>query len=125
MKRKLLSLLLSVLLVLGCVPAAFAGYENFSGQAVYSGQFADVPSDAWYAPNVRAAYEYGLISGTSPTSFAPARSLTVAETIKLAANLHSVYNTGAPVAGASVPWYQTYVDYALANGILSAPRARA
>ena len=123
MKRKLLSLLLSVLLVLGCVPAAFAGYENFSGQAVYSGQFADVPPDAWYAPNVRAAYEYGLISGTSPTSFAPARSLTVAETIKLAANLHSVYNTGAPVAGASVLWYQTYVDYALANGILSAPRA--
>ena len=123
MKRKLLSLLLSVLLALGCVPAAFAGYENFSGQAVYSGQFADVPSDAWYAPNVRAAYEYGLISGTSPTSFAPARSLTVAETIKLAANLHSVYNTGAPVAGASTPWYQIYVDYALANGILPAPRA--
>ena len=75
MKRKLLSLLLCAVLALGVLPApAFAGYENFTEQQPYTGQFADVPPDAWYAENVELAYEYGLINGVSQTSFAPDNS---------------------------------------------------
>ena len=49
MKRRICSLLLAAVLFTGMVPSAFAGYENFQAQAVYtSGQFADVPADAWY-----------------------------------------------------------------------------
>lgn len=124
MKKRLCSLLLAAVLLLGLVPSAFAGFENFAAQAVYNpGQFTDVAEDAWYADNVRAAYEYGLINGQSATRFAPDSSLTVAEAVKLAACLHSIYHTGSANFTASDLWYRTYVDYALQNGILTAERS--
>lgn len=124
MKKRICSLLLAAVLMLGMLPSAFAGFENFVAQQTYtSGQFTDVSDDAWYADNVRAAYEYGLINGQSATRFAPDSSLTVAEAVKLAACLHSIYNTGSADFAASSPWYRTYVDYALQNGILIAERS--
>ena len=95
--------------------------RNFTEQQPYTGQFADVPPDAWYAENVELAYEYGLINGVSQTSFAPDNSLTMAEAVKLAACLHSIYQNGATDFAASSPWYTVYAAYALENGILSAP----
>lgn len=119
-KKRLLSLLTAAALLIGTLPFAFAGYENFSAGAAYTeGQFTDVSSTAWYAQNVKTAYEYGLINGVSATKFEPDRNLTLAETIKLAACIHSVYMLGSSSFAASSPWYQTYVDYALANGIIS------
>ena len=124
MKKRIYSLLLAVTLLLGMLPSAFAAYENFSAETTYTpGQFTDVSEDAWFADNVRAAYEYGLINGQSATRFAPDSSLTVAEAIKLAACLHSIYHTGSAEFATSSPWYQTYVDYALQNGILRAARS--
>ena len=124
MRKRVLSLLLAAVLAIGMLPSAFAGYENFAAQTVYTpGQFTDVTQDAWYAENVRTAYEYGLINGKSETTFAPDSPLTVAEAVKLAATLHSIYNTGSAEFASSSPWYQTYVDYALQNGILSAARS--
>ena len=122
MKRKVLSLLMAAVLAIGLLPTAFAGYENFSAQAAYTGQFTDVPADEWYYENVRAAYEYGLIDGRSETQFAPDGTLTVAEAIKMAATIHSIYQTGSADFAVSDPWYLVYVDYALENGILSAAR---
>lgn len=123
-KKRICSLLLTAALMLGLLPSAFAGYENFVAQATYTpGQFTDVADSAWYADNVRAAYEYGLINGQSATRFAPDSSLTVAEAIKLAAGLYSIYNTGSAEFASSSPWYRTYVDYALQNGILKAERS--
>lgn len=124
MKKRIFSLLLAAVLAIGMLPSAFAGYENFTAQTTYtSGRFTDVPEDAWYAENVRTAYEYGLINGQSATSFAPDSTLTVAEAVKLAASLHSIYHTGSAEFAASTPWYQAYVDYALQNGILTAARS--
>ena len=124
MKRKVLSLLLAAVLATGTLPSAFAGYENFTAQATYTpGQFTDVADSAWYAENVRAAYEYGLINGQSATTFAPDSELTVAEAVKLAACLHSIYHTGSADFSESSPWYQVYVEYALQNGILTEARS--
>ena len=124
MKKRICSLLLTAALILGLLPSAFAGYENFTAQTTYTpGQFTDVADDAWYADNVRVAYEYGLINGQSATRFAPDSSLTVAEAVKLAACLHSIYNTGSADFASSSPWYRTYADYALQNGILTAERS--
>ena len=124
MKKRVFSLLLAAVLAIGTLPSAFAGYENFTAQASYTpGQFTDVAESAWYAENVRTAYEYGLINGQSATTFAPDSQLTVAEAVKLAASLHSIYHTGSADFTPSTPWYQTYVDYALQNGILTAARS--
>ncbi len=36
-----------------------------------TGQFTDVSADQWYAPYVGAAYKYGIITGTTATTFNP------------------------------------------------------
>lgn len=84
-----------------------------------AGKFADVPASAWYAENVAASYEMELIDGKSDTRFAPDDQLTLAETIKLAACLHAMYETGETDFPSSTPWYQVYVDYALSQGLIT------
>jgi len=98
MKKRVLSLLLIVVLALTILPSyAFAAssLSNFTkAKTNTAGQFTDV-SDQWFAPNVQSAYEYGLVDGTSPNTFSPSKNLTIAEAIKLAACLNSIYDTGS------------------------------
>lgn len=123
MKKRLLSLVLTLLLILGLCSTAFAaeGTDNFRQVNTYTeGQFTDVNAGQWYAPTVRRAYELGLMKGTSGTSFSPNGTITLAETLALACRLHSTYyNNGAQFVQGSV-WYQVYVDYAVTNGIIAA-----
>ncbi len=123
MKKKLLSLLLTGALCLSLsAPALAVGLENFQKTNAYTaGQFTDVPAGEWYAANVQAAYELGLMEGSSATTFNPYGNLTIAEALVLACRLHSTYvGDGAAFVGSSGAWYQPYVDYAIQNGILAA-----
>ncbi len=122
MKKRILSLALAGVLCLStAAPALAAGLDQFGKVNTYAaGQFADVPADAWYAANVQAAYELGLMTGSSAATFNPTGNLTVAEALALACRLHSTYaGKGASFAGGGV-WYQPYVDYATQNGIITA-----
>ena len=120
MKKRLLSLLLSAALLCGALPTAFAGYENFTPKTTYTdGRFSDVSSSDWFYENVRASYEYDLINGYNDGKFHPNENLTIAQAIKLAACLNSLYSSGTADFASSTPWYQTYVDYAQRNGILT------
>lgn len=94
--------------------------DNFKKSQTYNNQFTDVPAGEWYAPNVQAAYELGLMKGNSDTQFNPTGNISIAETLALACRIHSTYNTGVGdlPAATSGPWYQNYVDYALANAIM-------
>ena len=119
-KKRLLSLITAAALMVGMLPAAFAGYENFTSKTTYpAGQFTDVPSTEWYAQNVQAAYEYKLVDGVNATQFKPNSNLTIAQAIKLAACLHSTYVSGSADFDKVRPWYQPYVTYALENGIIN------
>ena len=110
-----------LVLILLPAEAAAATLSNFTAIRSYTpGLFTDV-KDEWFAPYVKNVYEYGLFDGTSPTTFAPAKNLTIAEAIKLASCLHSIYYTGSSNFQQGNPWYQTYVDYALNNGIIASP----
>lgn len=123
MKKKLLSLLLTGALCLSLsAPALAVGLENFQKTNAYTaGQFTDVPAGEWYAANVQAAYELGLMEGSSATTFNPYGNLTIAEALVLACRLHSTYvGDGAAFVGSGGAWYQPYVDYAIQNGILAA-----
>ena len=123
MKKKLLSLLLTGALCLSLsAPALAVGLENFQKTNAYTaGQFTDVPAGEWYAANVQAAYELGLMEGSSATTFNPYGNLTIAEALVLACRLHSTYvGDGAAFVGSGGAWYQSYVDYAIQNGILAA-----
>lgn len=101
--------------------ASSGSLDNFKAVHTYSsGQFTDVDSAAWYAMDIQAGYEYGLLHGRSASSFSPGETLTTAEAVKLAVSLHSIYYTGKASFRSGSPWYNTYITYALKNGILSA-----
>lgn len=123
MKNRIVSSMMTIVLLFCVLPfsaQAAGGLSNFRAVNSYpAGQFTDVPSANWYANFVKSAYEYGLVSGRSATTFEPDSKLKLSEAIKLAACLHSIYNTGEANFAISSPWYQSYVDYALENGIIS------
>ena len=81
--------------------------------------FTDVPSDSWYYSSVKAAWENDLIDGVTANEFKPNATLTVAQTIKLAAALHQLDRTGeVSLKNGGANWYDSYVNYAVTNGII-------
>lgn len=95
------------------------GLDHFQKKNQYtSAMFSDVRESDWFYDNVKVVYEYGLMIGDSPTKFRPNGNVTIAETITLAARLHSIYQTGKNDFETSTPWYQVYIDYAKSNGIV-------
>ena len=81
--------------------------------------FIDVLRDSWYYSSVYRAHENGLIDGVGGRRFAPDATLTVAQAIKLSAALHQLDRTGeVSLKNGAGNWYDAYVSYAVANGIL-------
>ena len=81
--------------------------------------FTDVPSNSWYYSSVKAAWENDLIDGVTANEFKPNATLTVAQTIKLAAALHQLGRTGeVSLKNGGANWYDSYVNYAVTNGII-------
>ena len=81
--------------------------------------FSDVKGTDWFIDDVIYAVSVGLIDGKTPTTFAPNDNLTYAEAVKLAACMHQLYTNGEVTLENGDPWYQSYVDYAKENGIIS------
>lgn len=101
----------SEVLVGGAILGGAAGGEVFS--------FRDVNETDWFYDEVRGAWENDLIDGITATEFRPNETLTVAQAIKLAAALHQMYYQGeVTLTNGTVNWYDTYVTYALNNGII-------
>jgi len=128
MKKKILSIALVLVMAVslfGFTASAAASMSNFTKTRTYSsGQFTDVDENQWYGFNgqksLATAYEYGLIQGNSATTFNPTGNITVGEAITLAVRVHSIYNGGTGILAQGDPWYQVYVDYAIANNIIDA-----
>jgi len=102
-----------------------AGMQNFKKTRAYApGQFRDVSDNAWFGLNqqrvIPNAYEHDLMQGNADGTFAPAGNVTLAQALAVAARIHSIYNTGAQAFQQGAVWYQVYVDYAIANGIIAA-----
>ena len=78
-----------------------------------------MPRDSWYYSSVYRAHENGLIDGVGGERFDPDSTLTVAQAIKLSAALHQLDRTGeVSLKNGAENWYDAYVSYAVANGIL-------
>lgn len=91
--------------------------DSFTEQRTFSGQFADVAENAWYKPYVEKTYELGLVNGTSTNQFSPDSSITIAQTIALAARIHATYfERKIPTSGGT--WYAPSAQYAVENGII-------
>lgn len=82
--------------------------------------FADVQPSDWFYDDVLAAVERGLVNGITPTAYEPYGGLTLAETIKLAACMHQLWYEGSvTLSNGEEQWYDSYVDYAYENDIIS------
>lgn len=114
--QRLTALFLAAILLTGTALAA-TGMENFTNRAVYT-PFQDVAEDAWYADDVRLAYELGLIAGKDAHTFDPMGRLTLAEAVTLAARVSAIY-TGTPFTPGGTPWYKNAVDYGQRAGFLA------
>ena len=71
MKKRMLSALLVVCLMLSCM----------AGAAFAAAGFADVPADAYYADAVQWAVDKQITKGTSETTFSPDDSCTRAHIV--------------------------------------------
>lgn len=85
-----------------------------------SSTFRDVKASNWFYPYVVNTYEYNLLLG-SGGYFKPNGNITVAETIALASRLNVIYNGKSESFDQTkgTNWYDTYVDYATKNSIIS------
>ncbi len=120
-RRLVLSLIALIVLASASVfPASAAeGLSNFTYTFVYTeNRFTDVPATSWYAESVSLAYELGLMTGTSDSEYSPDSSITVSQTLAIAARIHSTYYNNGASFKQGKPWYQVYVDYAVENFII-------
>ena len=85
MKKLLVLLMAALMLAMG----ANAAFEKVN---TYENNFNDVADTAWYAENVKTAYELGFMNGKSEGKFDPDGNVTIIEGITLASRLHAAYN---------------------------------
>lgn len=98
---------------------AVSVFADFGKLKVYAeGQFTDVPSTEWFASSVKDAYEFGLMNGNSATTFNPNGTLTVAEGVTIASRIYETISGEAIPEKSGANWYDKYVDYAIAKGIM-------
>lgn len=103
---------------------AFERLSNFQkdNREYFNNFFSDINESAWYGVKhqgvIKSAYELKIIDGKSDGTFSPNAAITVSEALKMASMIHSIYNHGSRQFAQGTPWYQTYVEYAIENGII-------
>ena len=82
--------------------------------------FTDVTESAWYYKYVAYITSLGMISGRTPTTFAPDQTITVAEGIALVVRVYQKYYgiTEKLVRPEGSTWYEPYIEAAKDYGIL-------
>lgn len=80
--------------------------------------FPDVPKQAWFAPYVQAGLDGEIIEGYPDGTFKPARTVNLAEGLKMAYKAHGV--EPASTGGA---WYAPYLTHARQNEVLFDPNS--
>ena len=94
--------------------------SKFTASRTYADAFTDVPASAWFYAYVKTAYEYALANGTGKTTFTPDGTFTVAQALTAAANIHKAYTGSTIDTAGAANWYDPYVNYCVANGIVKA-----
>ena len=89
--------------------------------------FTDVAESRWSYPYIKELYDAGVVSGTSAATFSPAANVTRAQFVTMLAGLAKADVSKYPATSfRDVPesaWYAPYVNWALANGIVSGTSA--
>ena len=102
--------------------------DNLSHVSAASGlPFTDVAADRWSYTYIKQMYDAGVVSGMTPTTFEPAGDVTRAQFGTMLAGLAKADVSKYPATSfRDVPegaWYAPYVNWALANDIVSGTSA--
>ena len=92
--------------------------HSSSGSPSPSDGFRDVSASYWGRPYIDKVVQTGLMTGTDTGSFDPTGSLTLAQVMVLAYQIHS-RETGGTLPSAEGAWYMPYYQYCLNEGILT------
>ena len=120
MKKRILSFVIAIVLILVLVPTALAVDEG--DITPLSHPFTDV-GDTWYRPYVQFVFDNNIMTGTSATTFAPdspfSRAMVVATLFRdyhgRRANDNDSRNH--PFTDVGNTWYAPYVTWVYNNGI--------
>ncbi|MBR7056754.1 MAG: InlB B-repeat-containing protein [Oscillospiraceae bacterium] len=122
--QRILALLLCVVMLAAIFPTATMAtgtnsLDNFKKVNTYAnGTFPDVSPSDWYYDNVKEAYELGLMIGQG-AKFGVNSDVTIAETVTLAARIHSIYSADNEEFAPGTPWYIPYLLYVTRNKLAS------
>ena len=112
-RKRALSLLLVLVMLLGVLPAGAAAAEVYQ----------DVPSGHWASDYIARVAEQGLMVGTSDTTFAPEETITRAMFVTILARYAKAEtDNNAETAFTDVPagsWYYGAAAYAYNNGLFA------
>lgn len=113
MKRRLISFLLALCMVISILPVALATDNT-------QNPFTDVDEGTWYYKYVQGAYEQGLMVGTSATTFSPNTTLSRAMVAQILYNKEGKPQFSADAGFTDVPknaWYYDAVQWAAKNRV--------
>lgn len=85
-------------------------------ESVETGGFFDIPTDTWFAPYVLKAKQLGIVQGNPDGSFAPERTVNLAESTKMIINTNS-FSIDKEISNrpfSDVPensWHAPYFEY--------------
>lgn len=119
---RILCLVLVCLMLSGFSSAALASERMDAFEAVNTyteGGFSDISSGDWFYSDVISAYEYGIAKGADDGRFLPYDLVSISEVIAFGARILSIYNGDEEQFAADGEWYEPYIEYALANGIIN------
>ena len=96
--------------------------------SIYSGGFNDVEGNAWYANEIQAIVNAGIMSGDADGSFRPNAPISREEMAKVIVNAYLAKSGAADVTAAEIsftdsgeiaPWAQEYIGKAAALGLIN------
>lgn len=120
-KKRQITLLIAVLMMIQPTMIFAKGTKTFKAVRSYENGFSDVKQSDWFYHSVKKAYMASLISGRTSTNFEPKSDIDLCEVITIACKIHSIYNNKEIVDTKQMErWYDTYIQYAVKNGIIRA-----
>ena len=111
MKRRILTLALCLILLLGVLPVGVMAAEN---------PFVDVKESDWYYDAVMWAYENGVTTGVDATHFGPDSAVTRGQAVTFlwrAMGEPEPENTKTSFVDLTADYYKTAVAWAVEQGI--------
>ena len=96
--------------------------------SIYSGGFNDVEGNAWYANEIQAIVNAGIMSGDADGSFRPNAPISREEMAKVIVNAYLAKSGAADVTAAEIsftdsgeiaPWAQEYIGKAATLGLIN------